>query len=396
MSSIFFITAIEYRMTDSISRVQPCCSRSDKARGGSGKNGQKTFVWGNQHAAWSKEQTINCVRVKSPAVRHSSSSAGGLISDCFNLKSAHVMGLFMSGVTLMEKSTCLINASTATDKRQRATKYEMQLREEFVVEFARQFAPVTVRQVFYAATVQKVVEKTEDGYNKIQSMCLQARRRGILSYQWIADNSRTVYRLTSYDDLSNAADSFASSYRRNFWSDFDYSAEVWLEKEALAGTILPVTKKYRVRLVPTRGYASETILHSAVEQAHYEGKQKLYIFTLYDFDRSGQDARAAVARGLEEMGRTMFGVEVDHRPIALTHQQVMDMTLPSRPPKRTSGADKNWPYPIAVELDAMPPDVLRGLVQAELEELMPDHFRRQVLAEETRERAKIRMALSEF
>lgn len=297
----------------------------------------------------------------------------------------------------MEKSTYQLNIANAPiGKRQRATKAEMKLREEFVVEFARHFAPVTVRQVFYAATVHQVVEKTEEGYGKIQSMCLQARRNGALNYSWIADNSRTVYQLDSYDDLSNAADSFASEYRRNFWAEFDYSAEVWLEKEALAGTIMPVTEEFRVRLIPTRGYASETILHNAVQQAHYEGKRKLYIFTLYDFDRSGQDARAAVARGLEDMGRRMFGVEVVHRPVALTYQQVMDMNLPSRPPKRNSGADKNWPYPIAVELDAVPPNVLRGLVKAELEGLMPEDLRRQIQLEETRERAKIMMALADF
>lgn len=298
----------------------------------------------------------------------------------------------------MERSAYHQNQATETSvgKHKRVTKHEMQLREEFVVEFARQFKPVTVRQVFYAATVNQVVEKTEEGYNKIQDMCLRARRKGSLDYNWIADNSWSFYQVTSFEDLSNAADSFAAGYRRDFWNDFDFGAEVWLEKEALAGTIMPVTSEYRVRLVPTRGYASETILHNAVQQAHNEDKNQLYIFTLYDFDRSGQDARAAVVKGLETMGRTMFGVEVIHHPLALTYQQVQSMNLPTRPTKRQSSADKKWQYPFAVELDAMPPDALRSLVKAELELLMPQTYRRQILLEEAREKAMIRMALSDF
>ena len=36
-------------------------------------------------------------------------------------------------------------------------------RANFVADFTREFAPVTVRQVFYAATVNNIIEKTDDG-----------------------------------------------------------------------------------------------------------------------------------------------------------------------------------------------------------------------------------------
>ena len=54
---------------------------------------------------------------------------------------------------------------TSPVKRKRATKAEMIERANFVADFTREFAPVTVRQVFYAATVNKIIEKT--GFDEV-------------------------------------------------------------------------------------------------------------------------------------------------------------------------------------------------------------------------------------
>ena len=90
----------------------------------------------------------------------------------------------------------------------------------------------------------------------------------------------------SFQDLSNASNSFAHTYKRDFWAESADAVEVWLEKEALAGVVSPVTNEYRIRLVPTRGFASETIVHNAIKDAKEEGRSRLFVKTLYDFDRS--------------------------------------------------------------------------------------------------------------
>ena len=284
---------------------------------------------------------------------------------------------------------------TSPTKRKRATKVEMQERKDFVAEFAKLYAPVTVRQVFYAATVHGIVEKTEAGYSKIQQMCLIGRRDGTIPYQHIADNSRSYYQVTSFDSLANASYSFAQTYKRDFWADETCSVEVWLEKEALAGVVRPVTSEYRVRLVPTRGFASETIVHSAIQSALDEGKTELYIKTLYDFDRSGQDAEKAIMQRMGEIGKEL-GLLVFHEKLALTHEQIIAMNLPSRPAKTKSAADANWQYDRAVELDAIPPEVLRSLVKRALEVHMPRDVRQAYQQIEQQEQAVIRMALSDL
>ena len=284
---------------------------------------------------------------------------------------------------------------TSPVKRKRATKAEMIERTNFVADFTREFAPVTVRQVFYAATVNNIIEKTEDGYSKIQQACLFGRRNGTIPYWQIADNSRSFYQVSSFLDLSNASNSFAHTYKRDFWAESDDTVEVWLEKEALAGVVSPVTNEYRIRLVPTRGFASETIVHNAIKDAKAEGRSRLFVKTLYDFDRSGQDAEAAIVRRMNEIGKTM-GIEVIHERLALTLDQITQLNIPTRPAKKKSSADKNWAYDFAVELDAMPPDVLRNLVAEALEPHMPKELRDRYIQIEAQERATIRMALSDL
>ena len=50
--------------------------------------------------------------------------------------------------------------------------------------------PMTVRQVFYQATVRGLVEKAEAGYAKVQADLVQMRLAGRLPYDWLADNTR--------------------------------------------------------------------------------------------------------------------------------------------------------------------------------------------------------------
>ncbi len=87
-----------------------------------------------------------------------------------------------------------------------------------------------------------------------------------------------------------------------------------------------------------------------------------YVYYLGDFDRSGRDA----AKSLEEK-LTRFaddeGIEVVFENIAVTLDQIRVLGLPTRPHKRNSPADRAWPHAYACELDAIPPDNIRELVE---------------------------------
>ena len=258
-------------------------------------------------------------------------------------------------------------------KRRRATREEMEERARFFLSYAKAHAPVTVRQLFYAATVANVpgIEKSEGGYNKVQAQCLELRRTGRMPYHCIADATRYMRKPRTFNGWDAALKDTARLYRKSLWADSDEEVEIWLEKSALAGVLYPVTSEYDVPLMPTGGYTSETFAYGAVNNLRGTGKA-LVVYALYDFDRSGQDAANSLREKVERFGAE-FDVPVSFHQLGLTHEQVTDLDLPTRPAKRSSAADKRWPYQFAAELDAIPPDTIRDFVREAIERHLPAH-----------------------
>ena len=64
--------------------------------------------------------------------------------------------------------------------------------------------PMTVRQVFYQATVHGLVEKAESGYAKVQTDLTVMRRAGDLPYYWLADNTRWQRKPRTFDSVEEA------------------------------------------------------------------------------------------------------------------------------------------------------------------------------------------------
>lgn len=255
--------------------------------------------------------------------------------------------------------------------RRRATAAEMEERARFLIDYADAHGPVTVRQLFYQATVAGLpgIDKTEDGYNKVQAQVLKLRREGRMAYRRIADATRYMRRPRTYNGWEDALQETATFYRKSLWAESEFEVEIWLEKSALAGVLYPVTSEYDVPLMPTGGFTSETFAFEAVQQLRGTGKT-LVVYSLYDFDRSGQDAAASLQEKVERFGDE-FDVPVHFYQLGLTYEQVRDMALPTRPPKRNSKADQRWPHDFAAELDAIPPDDLRQMVREAIERHLP-------------------------
>ncbi len=271
-------------------------------------------------------------------------------------------------------------------KRHRATSAEMEERALFLIAYAEQHAPVTVRQLFYAATVANIpgVEKTEGGYSKVQTQVLKLRREGRLAYNAIADATRYMRKPRTFDGWEDALARTAEVYRKDLWAENDVEVEIWLEKSALAGVLTPVTFEFDVPLMPTMGYTSETFAHDAVSRLQ-NAERRLIIYALYDFDRSGKDAERSLEEKVRRFGE-QFDVPVEFYSLGLSALQVEKWNLPTRPPKRKTTADKNWPYPYAAELDAIPPELLRQLVRDAIEQHLPPHELEALKATEAMER----------
>jgi hypothetical protein len=269
-------------------------------------------------------------------------------------------------------------------KRQRATKAEVEERRDSLFEIVEAMKPMTVRQVFYQASVRGVVEKSEAGYNKVQTDLVQMRRAGEMPYGWLADSTRWERKPKTFDSVEQALQETAQLYRKALWADADAYVEIWLEKDALSGVVYPITSMYDVPLMVARGYASLSFLHSAAEYIN-ELDIAVYIYHLGDFDPSGVNAGEKIEETLRELAPD---AEIHFERIAVTPYQIDTLKLPARPTKTTDSRSKGF-GDISVELDAIEPDLLRNLVRVYIEKHLPEQLKVLQVAEES-ERTLIR------
>jgi len=248
-------------------------------------------------------------------------------------------------------------------KRVRATKAEMEERAEFLIEYASEHGPVTVRGLYYQAEVASLpgITKDDKDYAKVQRQVLLLRRAGRLDYAAIADATRWMRKPRTHDSVEAALRDTAAHYRKALWNDAEEYVEIWCEKDALAGVIYPITSLYDVPLMVTRGFSSETFAYEAIA-ARKGDDRPYYVYALVDFDRAGRDGANSLQEKLERFA-SEEGIDLVFEQIAVTEKQITDWNLPTREPKRKSAADRKWPHDFACELDAIPPDRLRDLVE---------------------------------
>ena len=270
-------------------------------------------------------------------------------------------------------------------KRHRSTKAEVERRREDLYEIVEAMKPMTVRQVFYQATVRGIVEKSEAGYAKVQTDLVLMRRAGEMPFDWLADNTRWQRKPRTFDSVEQALQDTARLYRKALWSDAGAYVEVWLEKDALAGVVLPVTAMYDVPLMVARGYASLSFLHSAAEYIN-SLDVPVYLYHLGDFDSSGVNAGEKIEETLREMAPV---AEIHFERLAVTPEQIELWRLPTRPTKTSDSRAKGFGA-ISVELDAIEPDKLRALVEDAIEDHLPPHQFKVLKAAEDSERTLIR------
>jgi hypothetical protein len=266
----------------------------------------------------------------------------------------------------------------------------MEAIRQAIVTAVKKDKPMTVRQVFYRLVVRGVVPKVEGkGYRTVARELRKMRRSGRIPYSWIVDSSRTVRRPNQYGSMEEALEETARAYRRNLWGDLGDYVQVWMEKEALAGVAWEVTDDLGVSLWVARGYSSISYLHTAASylNAALEAGKDAYIYNLGDHDPSGCNAWEKVAEELKGFADHPGRVHFDRA--AVTPDQIREMDLPTRPTKKSDSRSAGFEGR-SVELDAIPPDVLRGIIRDTVEAHIPPHVRRMHEQVEEQERETLR------
>lgn len=270
-------------------------------------------------------------------------------------------------------------------KRGRATRAEMERRRDALLDLAREHRPASVRNIYYRAVVAGLVPKDDGGYRKVQTMLVELRRSGALPYEWLTDNARWRRRADTWDGVDEVLELTARTYRRALWTRSAVTVEVWCESDSIAGTIWPVTERWDVDLLPVRGFSSLTFAYSSAMELNRQERPAV-IYYVGDHDPAGLGIEAKLREYLEEFCTVPVKIE----RVGVTWEQVEAMNLPGTTPKKAYG------YPLAVEAEAIPPGVLRDLVESAIHEHLDEREVHLLELVEREERVRLLELAREF
>lgn len=234
--------------------------------------------------------------------------------------------------------------------------------------------PLTVRQIDYLAVSRRVVPKSKEGYSKISRNLSAMRENWIddnhddvaIPFDWIADNTRWMTTPEMWDSPQDALDDMVRLYRRNFWRDQPVRTEVWVESDSIRSFVAPITEKYGVSLMATRGQSSSSFLYQTARHATRVGKPVVALY-FGDWDPSGVQIDLAVQRKLTRYG----DVPVIVMRKAVTPDLIRDLNLPGHTLNlKDTNVDsfvrlcaEHELDPVPVETEAIDPNVLRQMVE---------------------------------
>ena len=160
----------------------------------------------------------------------------------------------------------------------------------------------------------------------------------------------------------------------------------------MAPQLARVADEFSVPVYSAGGFASLTAVRQIVDRALARDVPTVLLH-LGDFDPSGEsifEAMLADARAFLEEDRITMIEDITGVRVALTADQVEQHELPTAPPKKTDSRTRRWRGETC-QLEALPPDLLAGLVRDAIgARLRADVFRRQVEQEDADRRALLR------
>jgi hypothetical protein len=259
---------------------------------------------------------------------------------------------------------------------------------------------LTARQVYYQFVARGLLENNQRNYKNLTGLLTDARYAGLVSWDMIEDRGRTPDTPPEWDSIGERVEGALNSFRLPRWEGQENYVEVWVEKQALAGVLEPITWEFHVTLMVNKGYSSASAMKESADRirARVVGQRPTrtpWVLYLGDHDPSGEDMVRDVRDRLMEFGVPRLEV----RKVALTWDQIQQHNPPPNPAKLTDSrarayieryGEESW------ELDALPPNELNRLVEDAILQLLDREMMDQIIAREVTQKTKLKKALAKI
>lgn len=251
-----------------------------------------------------------------------------------------------------------------------------------VNEYRRQGYILTLRQLHYQLVTRNWIINHDTAYKKLGTILDDCRYAGVIDWEMIEDRGRIPDLPYCCDDPAGAIDDTVEQYRVDRQRNQDIAVELWTEKDALSGILKRSTHEYHVNLVVNKGYTSSSAMYRAynrIADRYNDDSKRTIILYFGDHDPSGLDMIRDIDDRLKfmlEKGTNEFDEASDVfelKQIGLNTQQIKKYKLPPNPTKLTDTRAAGYIAKYGKtcwEVDALSPDVLTGIVQANIESVI--------------------------
>jgi hypothetical protein len=249
---------------------------------------------------------------------------------------------------------------------------------------------VTLRQLHYRLVSAQVIPNTTSAYKTLSARTAEARRED--RFPSLVDRTRAIHRPAYADDPQSELEWLAQTYRRDRTENQERAVYIGVEKNGLLAQLESWFSGLGIPILALGGYSSQTFCDVVAADVRADGRESVLIYG-GDFDPSGED----IERDFGDRTDLCFD---DIVRVALTPEQVQEYELPPQPGKatdtRAGGFIAKHGSLVQVEIDALPPDVLRSLYQEAIDRYWDRSTYEAVLLQEAHERDVIERFRYEF
>ena len=267
--------------------------------------------------------------------------------------------------------------------------------------------PLSARRIFYLLlnipgllqndVTRKPFENTPKCYNNVTNMVTRMRVFNVIPFDRITYETRATTQAHVFSSVSEFIDQDLENLFSGYWRDLlqgqPNQVELLVEKNTVAATLRSVALKYRMPMTSGRGYSSLPPRYQMFKRLENSGRENLVVIAVTDHDPEGMDIPRAFADSIiEDFGLAPERIMVV--PAALRSSQIQSLNLhEGQLAKRDSSRYKAYAekYGERVwELEAVPPERLREIVEETIQEALDIDLFDEELKTEREEQEQLR------
>jgi hypothetical protein len=244
--------------------------------------------------------------------------------------------------------------------------------------------PTSIRFLFYELLDRGMVPKTYPEGTRTPSQDIadavkRLREVGLVSWDWIVDETRTLYDWRYAGSVYQYVEDTLPLARIDVWEG-EKPPLILCESRSLAGVLRTVAQNYLCPIAATNGQVGG-FLHTDIAPLVKGGRR---VFYLGDLDLSGGQIEQNTRKVLSAYG------PIDWGRVAITPEQLQERTLPIiQKPDRRYNPPRRFP---AVETESLGQAQIIAILTSKLEEATPEPLE-DVLEREELQRVLVRELL---